>query len=71
MGNTPRIEMAPGGKGWLTAADGIASKSPASALSIDDCGHVQGSAGPSGEHRTRPHFFRVTSAGRRTLADAA
>jgi hypothetical protein len=38
--------------------------------SIDDCGHVQGSADPNGEHRGHPHLFRITTASRQAGAGA-
>ncbi|MEU3921058.1 hypothetical protein [Streptomyces sp. NPDC029004] len=41
-------------KAWLTAADEIALEELGLGDSIDDCGHVQGSADPNGEHRTHP-----------------
>ncbi|WP_406263108.1 hypothetical protein OHT93_00580 [Streptomyces sp. NBC_00191] len=71
MGNiTPRIEIAPGVKAWLTAADEIALEELGLGDSTDDCGHVQGSADLR-EHRTHPHLFRITANGRQAVADAA
>ncbi|MFC4608741.1 hypothetical protein ACFO9E_13050 [Streptomyces maoxianensis] len=48
MGNISlRIEIAPGVKAWLTAAGEIALEELGLGDSIDDCGHVQGSADPT------------------------
>ncbi|HET6354661.1 hypothetical protein [Streptomyces sp.] len=69
MGNiSPRIEMRPGETAWLTAADEIALEELGLGNSIDDCGHIQGSADPDGEHRSHPHLFRITAAGRQAVA---
>ncbi|HET6354692.1 hypothetical protein [Streptomyces sp.] len=37
--------------------------------SMDDCGHLQGSADPNGEHRMHPRLFRITTNGRQVVAD--
>lgn len=60
----PRVEIAPGVKAWLTAADEIALEELGClGGSIDDCGHVQGSADRT-EHRAHPHLFRITISAR-------
>ncbi|WP_251018426.1 hypothetical protein [Streptomyces sp. ISL-1] len=71
MGNISlRIETAPAEKAWLTAADEIALEELGLGNSIDDCGHIQGSADPDGEHRSHPHLFRITTAGRQAVTEA-
>ncbi|BBG20668.1 hypothetical protein RVR_P143 (plasmid) [Actinacidiphila reveromycinica] len=59
-----------GEKSWLKASDEIALEESGFADSIDDCGHIQGAADPEREHRSHPHFFRITDAGRQAVADA-
>ncbi|WP_331720099.1 hypothetical protein OG762_51625 (plasmid) [Streptomyces sp. NBC_01136] len=48
----------------VSIADELALEELGLANSIDDCGHVQGTDDPEGEHRGHPHFFRVTNKGR-------
>ncbi|MEW2085676.1 hypothetical protein [Streptomyces sp. NPDC005283] len=58
---------------WIGFEVGLADGRPRRAHlgdSIDDCGHVQGSADLSGKHRTHLHLFRVTANGRQAFADA-
>ncbi|MFJ2407088.1 hypothetical protein ACIOUE_37975 [Streptomyces xanthochromogenes] len=53
---------------FLRGADETALKELGYADSIDDCGHVQGS--PDHEHRSHPHLFRITDAGRQAVQAA-
>jgi hypothetical protein len=50
----------------LTPRDEEALEQLGYAASIDDCGHVNSDPGDTslGEHRSHPHFFRITAAGR-------
>ncbi|MEW2084813.1 hypothetical protein [Streptomyces sp. NPDC005283] len=66
-----RIDMGAGEKARLTAADETALEGLGLGDSIDDGGHVQGSADPRGERRAHPHIFGITSAGRKAVTDAA
>ncbi|MDO0939259.1 hypothetical protein QQY66_49035 [Streptomyces sp. DG2A-72] len=60
----PRVELPSGGTAWLTPADETALEELGLADSLDDCGHIQGTPDPDGEHRTHPHVFRITDQGR-------
>ncbi|MFJ3673652.1 hypothetical protein ACIPSE_45145 [Streptomyces sp. NPDC090106] len=60
----PRIEMPSGEIVWLTRADETALEELGLADSLDDCGHIQGTSDPEGDHRTHPHVFRITDQGR-------
>jgi UPF0042 nucleotide-binding protein len=54
----------------VSKADELALEALGLAASIDDCGHVQGADDPEGVHRSHPHFFRITDAGRRAAESA-
>ncbi|MFI7142868.1 hypothetical protein ACIBQ5_35755 [Streptomyces massasporeus] len=54
----------------VSKADELALEALGLAASIDDCGHVQDTDDPEGAHRSHPHFFRITDAGRRAAESA-
>ncbi|MFE9484618.1 hypothetical protein ACFYNM_39320 [Streptomyces spororaveus] len=59
-----------GEKVFLRAADAAALEELGYGASLDDCGHAQGSPDPAGAHRSHPHYFRITDAGRQAVQAA-
>lgn len=55
--------------GQLSGRDEEALEQLGYAASIDDCGHVNNDPAQTaaGEHRSHPHFLRITGAGRQAV----
>lgn len=72
MGNVSPLAMttADGTKLFLSATDCDALDELGYTASIDDCGHVLGTADPEHVHRSHPHLMRITDAGRAVIGDA-
>ncbi|MFF3256494.1 hypothetical protein ACFYWP_37185 [Actinacidiphila glaucinigra] len=49
-------------------ADQAAIEAMGFAASIDDCGHQLEDGKDAGEHRSHPHFLRITEAGRDAIS---
>jgi hypothetical protein len=62
----------PAAQTGLTARDEEALEQLGYAASIDDCGHINTdpAATSRSEHRSHPHFFRITAAGRAAVQTA-